>query len=401
MDATKSAEANEFTYWRYGKNIMEPVAPVGIITQQINDRLADDINRNLRQLRQNYVKQHPDLLEFIGYERKDYRMTADLKRLNTGEGQAQLIDSIRGHDLYIISDVLNDSIYTNRFGVTVSLSPDDHFQDLCRLIAATHGSSTRINVIMPFLYEGRRHMRPHQASMDCALMLRQLFSLGVSNFITFDAQDSRVSNAVPRHNFENFPTAQAIIAKLLQKIPDLRLDKDHFMVISPAETAINKAIYYAAVMKVPLGTFFRVFQADGEVDRDFFGDDVAGRDLVIIDDILDTADSVLSCANYLKERGANRIFILSSFALFTGGYESMNQAYDFGVVDKVFATNLTRPARPLMDAPWFESVDMSLNIAEAIDALNHNASLSALLNTDAGVLQLLEEYNSKVQATEK
>lgn len=398
MQDSKADRAGEFNFWRYGKNTMEPLGPIGIITQQIDQSLADDINRKLRGIRRNYVQQHPDLEEYIGYDRQDYRISVDLERFKTGEGKAEILDTVRGHDLYIITDVLNDGIYTNRFNQTISLSPDDHYQDLIRLIAATHGVTKRINVIMPFLYEGRRYKRANRGSMDAAIVLRQLFDLGISNFITFDAHDGRVANAVPRHNFENFPTAQAIIQELLRTIPDLSLDNDNFMVVSPNETSISKAIYYATMMRVPLGTFFRVFQHDGSVTHDFLGDDVAGRDIVLINDMIDTADSMLACAYDLKENGAKRIFLLTSFALFTEGYEAMNQAYDYGIVDKVFASNLTRPARHLLDAPWFQPVDMSGNIAEAIDAMNHNASLSALLNTDAGLNQMLAEYNAKLKA---
>lgn len=400
MDSQKTGQ-DKFSFWHYGENTMEPVGPIGIITQQINSTFADEIIRKLRQKRQKYIQEYPSLEKYVGYLRKDYRISIDLKRFKTGEGKAELLDTVRGHDLYIITDVLNDGIYMNRFNQMLSLSPDDHYQDLVRIITSTHGVCNRINVIMPYLYEGRRSERMNRSSMDCAIILRQLFDLGVSNFITFDAHDGRVANAVPRQNFENFPTAYQIIEKILETVPDLALDSDHCMVISPSETSINKAIYYATMMRVPLGTFYRIHEADGSVTRDFLGESIEGKDVLIVDDMINTGNTFLSCANYLKENGAKRVFASASFALFTEGYERMNQAYDFGIIDKIFASNLIRLPRPLFDAPWFEPVDMSGSLAQVIDALNHNASLSTLLNPEKKLNKLLSNYYEKNKLNRK
>lgn len=387
-----SERPNTFTYWRYGENIMEPIGPIGIIAQQMDPIFSDEVNRKLRQRRTTSVDEHAELQKYIGYLRPDYRIDVDLGRFKTGEGRAEILESVRGHDLYIITDVLNDAIYMNRFNQTISLSPDDHYQDLVRIITATHGICKRVNVIMPYLHEGRRHNMKDRVSLDCAVVLRYLFSLGISNFITFDANDGRVANAVPRNNFENFPTFLPVIKKLLTTIPDLKLAKDTFMVISPHITDINRAIYYATLMKVPLGTFYEIYKAGGQKEFDFLGDPVKGRDIIMISDIINTGNDLIRHAWKLKEQGAERIFILSSFALFTDGYEKMNQAYDFGVIDKVFATNLTRIPRPVIDAPWFEPVDMTGNISMVIDALNHNASLSSLFAPSDDIHELISAY---------
>lgn len=392
----QSDEHKSFAYWRYGEYVMEPHGPIGIITHQLQPSLADNINRKLRHRRQAYVQQYPDLENYVGYMRKDYRIDVDLTRFNTGEGKATLLESVRGHDLYILSDVVNHGIYTNRFNQLESLSPDDHFQDLVRLITATHGLCRRVNVIMPYLYEGRRYSRTNRGSMDCALMLRYLFKLGISNFITYDAHDGRVANAVPRNNFENFSTALQIIEQVLKEIPDLELCKDSLMIISPKETGISRAIFYATMLRVPLGTFYRVYNADGSVTKDFLGDEIEGRDVWIIDDMIDTGKTILESAHYLKEHGARRVFASVSFAHFTKGYEQFNQAYDFGVIDKVFGTNLIYQPRALTDMPWFSPVDMSDNLATIIDALNHNASISRLLSPEKRVRQILDEHNQKL-----
>lgn len=392
----QSAEHKSFSYWRYGEYVMEPDGPIGIITHQLQPSLADNINRKLRHRRQAYVQQYPDLENYVGYLRQDYRIDVDLKRFNTGEGKATLLESVRGHDLYILSDVVNHGIYTNRFNQLESLSPDDHFQDLVRIITATHGLCRRVNVIMPYLYEGRRYSRTNRGSMDCALMLRHLFKLGISNFITYDAHDGRVANAVPRNNFENFSAVSHIIGQVLREFPDLELSKDRFMIISPKETGISRAIFYATMLHVPLGTFYRVYQGDGTVSKDFLGDDIEGRDVWIVDDMIDTGKTILESAYYLKEKGARRVFVTVSFAHFTKGYEQFNQAYDFGVIDKVFSTNLIYQPRALTDMPWFSSVDMSENLATIIDALNHNASLSRLLSPEKQVRDALVEHKMKL-----
>ncbi|MDY5836192.1 MAG: ribose-phosphate diphosphokinase [Eubacteriales bacterium] len=387
-----------FKFWRYGENTMQPVGPIGIITHQLNRTFADNINSCLRRRRENYVQDYPELLNYPAYLRKDYRIEVDLTRFRTGEGKAKLLDDVRGHDLFIITDVINNGTYMTRYSQTISLSPDDQYMDLIRLISATQGVAARINVIMPYLYEGRRYLRQSRQSTDCAVMLRQLFSFGISNFITYDAHDGRVANAVPRHNFENFPTALQIIERMLEVMPDLQINSDKFMVVSPSETSISRAIYYATMMRVPLGTFYRIHERDDAVERGFLGDDVSGRDVIIVDDLFDTGEAILACANYLKEHGARRVIAVATFPLFSNGLLSMNQAYDYGIIDKVFATNLIRIPRALFDAPWFVPVDMSENLASVIDAANHEASISKLLAPDARIHEILHKYSENLQA---
>lgn len=388
----RSEAQRPVSVWRYGENTMEPLGPVAIITQQLQPSLADLINRKLRNRRRAEIDLYPDLSENPGYLRSDYRIDVDLKRFKTGEGKATLLESVRGHDLYIISDVINRGTYSERFNELNSLSPDDHYQDLIRLITATHGLCRRVNVVMPYLYEGRRYLRMNRGSMDCATMLRQLFQLGVSNFITFDAHDGRVANAVPRNNFESFPTALQIIDQVLTDYPDLQLDEDHFMVISPKETGITRAVYYATLMKVPLGTFYRIHKTPTEISKGFLGDDVKDKDVMIVDDMIDTGQTVVECAQYLKEQGARRVIAVATFGQFTEGFEAFNQAHDFGILDKVFATNLTYQPRVLSTFPWFSSVDMSDSIATLIDALNQNASLSTLLAPEKRIFDILNKH---------
>lgn len=387
-----------FKFWRYGENTMQPVGPIGIITHQLNRTFADNINSCLRRRRENYVQDYPELLNYPAYLRKDYRIEVDLTRFRTGEGKAKLLDDVRGHDLFIITDVINNGTYMTRYGQTISLSPDDQYMDLIRLISATQGVAARINVIMPYLYEGRRYLRQSRQSTDCAVMLRQLFSFGISNFITYDAHDGRVANAVPRHNFENFPTALQIISRMLEVMPDLEITPDKFMVISPSETSISRAIYYATMMHVPLGTFYRIHEKDDVVERGFLGEDVSGRDVIIVDDLFDTGEAILACANYLKEHGARRVIAVATFPLFSDGLLAINQAYEYGIIDKMFATNLIRIPRVLFEAPWFVPVDMSENLASVIDALNHEASLSKLLSPDAKINEILNRYSNNLQA---
>lgn len=381
-----------YSYWRYGENIMEPVGPVAIIAQQTKSELADSLNRKFRRSRQTFVSEYPELEAFPGYLRREYRIPVDLRRFASGEGQATILESVRGHDLFIVTDVLNHGTYTQRFNQLQSLSPDDHFQDLVRIISATHGICKRINVIMPFLYEGRRYQRHNRASMDCAQMLRELFSLGISNFITFDAHDPRVANAVPRMNFESFPTVLPILKCLLKTVPDLELNRDKFMIISPKETGISKAIYYASMMRVPLGTFYRTIAGDGSVGKSFLGDPVEGRDVLIVDDMIDSGKTIIECSAILKDLGAKRVFVAASYTLLSSGYEGINQAYDFGQIEKIFSTNLSYLPRALQDMPWFEAADMSGNIAHVINAINHNDSLSALLRPEAQIDALIQSY---------
>ena len=367
-----------------------------MISQQLQPELADSVNRKLRRIRQNFSNEFPELKKLPGYLRQDYEIEVDLQRFNNGEGQATLLESVRGHDVYIITDVLNSGAFTVRNNSYEPLSPDEHYQDLIRLLGAMHGLARRVNVILPYLFESRRYLRTNRGSMDCGLVLRQLFSMGIANLITFDAHDTRVANAVPTKNFESFPTTLPIIENVLERVPDLHIDKEHFMLISPKETGISRAIYYATLMKVPLGTFYREHLADGSISKAFLGEEIQGRDVMIVDDMIDSSQTICECASYLKEHGAKRVFCAVSFAQFTKGYELVNQAYDFGIIDKIFSTNLIYQPRALRAMPWFESVDMSAYLASVIDALNHNSSLSQLLSPEQRIVNILDRHNKRL-----
>ncbi len=395
MDDQRSA-SRQYSYWRYGDSMMDPLGPVAVISQQLQPELADSVNRKLRRIRQNFSNEFPELKKLPGYLRQDYEIEVDLQRFNNGEGQATLLESVRGHDVYIITDVLNSGAFTVRNNSYEPLSPDEHYQDLVRLLGAMHGLARRVNVILPYLFESRRYLRTNRGSMDCGLVLRQLFSMGIANLITFDAHDTRVANAVPTKNFESFPTTLPIIENVLERVPDLHIDKEHFMLISPKETGISRAIYYATLMKVPLGTFYREHLADGSISKAFLGEEIQGRDVMIVDDMIDSSQTICECASYLKEHGAKRVFCAVSFAQFTKGYELVNQAYDFGIIDKIFSTNLIYQSRALRAMPWFESVDMSAYLASVIDALNHNSSLSQLLSPEQRIVNILDRHNKRL-----
>lgn len=394
---------NCFPYRAYGDDL-KPIGPIAMITDQVDPRLADAINRALRQRRLELTEMKPELEKIPGFLRQDYRIPVDLKRFLTGEGQASIINSVRGHDLFIITDVLNTGRYQTRFNNFVPLGPDEHFQDLVRLISATHGITNRISLVMPYLYEGRRYRRSYRGSLDCAQMLRTLFDLGVTNFITFEAHDPRVANAVPQRNFENFKTALQLIEAILEEIPDLDLSDDRLMVVSPNETSISRAIYFASHLQVPLCSFYRRYDKDsirpneayGEsVALDFLGDDVAGKDILLVDDMIDTGKTMCNSIRWLKEHGASRIYVAVTYALFSRGFEDMNQLYDFGMLDRVFASNLYHHQNGLRDMPWFKMVDFSDYLSKIIDSINFDASLADLISPNERITKLLEKHRQK------
>lgn len=391
-----------FQYLRYGNRHLRPLGPIAVISHQVDSALSDAINFHLRNRRSLYLEENPELDEWVGYYRSDYRVPVDLTRFNSGEGRAQILETVRGHDLFIITDVLNYGQYTTRFNRTVSISPDEHYQDLVRLIAATHGVTRRINVMMPYLYEGRRYRRHNRGSLDGALILKQLFEMGVTNVFTFDAHDGRIANAVPRNNFETLPTSLQIIEALVDSFDDLQIDRDHFMIVAPDEMAISRCIYYASLMHVPLGICYRQYdqvnslQFGNEIiEKRFLGDDVEGKDVLIVDDMIDTGKTILDVAKILKEKGARRIFAAVTFALFTKGFEKINQAYESGHITKIFATNAAYRPPVLLDSEWYCDVNLSKYAALMIDAVNHDASLSSLLDPTERIDELLKEHRER------
>jgi len=403
MTVPKPADdRNYYIYHQYGDNPMHPIGPIGLIMHHVDPDLADSVNYFLRNRRTIYVGRHPELAQNPGFMRSDYRIPVSTPRFTSGEGKALIQQSVRGHDLFIITDVMNyAATYPWRHKAN-EMTPDEHFQDLVRIILAASGKARRINVIMPYLYEGRQDRRSTRESLDCAHILKQLFAMGITNLLTFEAHDSRVDNAVPGHGFENLSTAYQLIEAMLHRVPDLRLDGGHFMVVSPDENTISRSIYYASMLEVPLGIFYRQTDYSKPVEGGyqtvglrFLGEDVAGRDILLIDDMIVTGNSMIHTARDLKSRGARRIFCASAFAQFTDGLEAMNQAHAQGLIDKVFATNLIYRSEELRNAPWFVDVNISRFISLLIDAINHDASLSRLMSPTEKISKLLEFYKRR------
>ena len=377
--------------------VLESNGPIALIVHQLDPPLAERINHQLASRRKALAKQNPDLLQLPGYVRNDYRIRVDLSRFSSGEGKARVIDTVRGHDVFILTDVLNYGTSYKRYGTDVSMTPDEHFLDLTRLILCTRDSAARIHVIMPFLYEGRRYRKSDRESLDCGAMLRSLFGLGIDNFITFDAHDARVANAIPSSNFESFPTSYQSIRTILQTIPDLRVDREHMMIVSPDEENISRAIFYASAMKLPLGIFYhrRDFKYVDDVltqttSRTFLGDSVEGKDVIIVADLLDSGNDFIDCAAALKTRGANRVLCTASFAQFTEGIRRLRQAWESGIIERVFATDMAYRPPEVLTSPWYTDIPMADDLALLISALNHDASLSRLLAPAKRIDQLLE-----------
>lgn len=343
---------------------------------------------------------------FPGYGGNSFILDAECSRFGTGEGKGVIHKSVRGRDLYILCDVTNYSETYRMYGTESPMSPDDYFQDLKRLIAAAGNKPERVSVIMPFLYEGRQHRRNARESLDCALALKELVDMGVENIITFDAHDPRVQNSVPLSNFDNVQPTYQMLKKLFKIHPDLKVNKDHLMVISPDEGAAGRNIYYATMMGLDLGLFYKrrdysrvVNGRNPIVAHEYLGDSVEGKDCIIADDILSTGDSMLDLARELKRRKAGRVFLAVTFALFTEGLEPFDKAYEEGLFDTLLATNLNYLNPELKTRPWFGEVNMAKYVALLIATLNHDRSISKLLNPSERIDALLERHHN-AQAAE-
>ena len=340
---------------------------------------------------------------------KDMSVTATLsslrfRRFGSGEAKGIINESVRGDDIYILLDVCNYSLTYSLCGYTNHMSPDDHFQDLKRVIAAIGGKARRINVIMPFLYESRQHKRSGRESLDCALGLQELTAMGVENIITFDAHDPRVQNAIPLHGFETIQPAYQFIKNILRNAPDMKLDKDHLMVISPDEGGMGRAIYMANNLGVDMGMFYKRRDYSTIIDgrnpivaHEFLGADVKGKDMIIIDDMISSGESMLDVAKELKSRKARKVFVCATFGLFTNGLQKFDEYYENGLIDRVLTTNLVYQTPELLSRPYYISVDMSKYIALIIDNLNHDASLSELLNPTGRINKLLAKYRAGIR----
>ena len=380
-----------------------PVAPLKIIALPSAERMGRRINDYLvefrRSIQNEKVKSDP---AFHGYSESDYMVRISTPRFGTGEAKAVLEESVRGKDLFILVDVCNHSITYNMNGYTNHMSPDDHYQDLKRVIAACNGKAHRINIIMPFLYEGRQHKRNGRESLDCAYALRELRDMGIHNFITFDAHDPRVANSTPLSGFDNFTPPYQFIKALLRVEKDLVVDKDHMIVISPDEGALDRAIYFASVLGVDTGMFYKrrdystiVNGKNPIVAHEFLGDNIEGKDVIIIDDMISSGGSIIDTAMQLKKMHARRVYICCTFGLFTEGLKGFDEAYEKGYFDKVVTTNLTYLPPEIYNREYFVEADMSKFIASLIDFMNHDASLSNVMATTDKIHQVLDDYNHR------
>lgn len=378
-----------------------PVGSLRIIPLSSCKSLGEKVDSYLVKWRTERENEHKNSLAFAGYQRDSYILDARLPRFGSGEGKGEIKESVRGTDLFILVDVCNYSLTYSMAGHENHMSPDDHYQDLKRVIAAVGGKARRITVIMPFLYESRQHKRTARESLDCAIALQELIHMGVDNIITFDAHDPRVQNAIPLHGFETVQPAYQFIKGLLRNVKDLKLDSDHMMVISPDEGGMSRAIYIANVLGLDMGMFYKrrdytkiVNGRNPIVAHEFLGSSVEGKDMIIIDDMISSGDSMLEVATELKKRKAGRIFVFSTFGLFTNGLNKFDEAYDQGLITKVLTTNLIYQPQELLDRDWYISCDMSKYIAYIIDTLNHDSSISDLLNPNERIQSIVAKYNS-------
>lgn len=384
------------------KLITVPVGKLGIIPLESCSALGKKVDNYLVKWRAERHNLNKETMIFNGYEKDSYILESKCPRFGSGEAKGTLMSSVRGSDLYILVDVGNYSIEYNLSGRKCMMSPDDHYQDLKRIIAAIGGKANRLTVIMPFLYESRQHKRTGRESLDCAIALQELVSMGVDNIITFDAHDPRVQNAIPLNGFESIMPTYQFIKGLLKSTPDLELDSAHMMVISPDEGAMNRAIYFANHLGVDVGMFYKrrdytkvVNGKNPIVAHEFLGDDVTDKDVIIIDDMIASGESMLDVARELKKRNAKRVYALATFGLFTNGLEIFDQAHKEGIIEKVITTNLTYQKPELFERSWYQSADMSKYIAYLIDHLNHDASISDLLDPSERIQARVNEYREK------
>ena len=381
-----------------------PVGSLGIIAVDGCEEMGNKVNDYLVKWRKEETRFQKDNLVFNGYEKPNYLINAKVPRFGSGEAKGIINESVRGKDLYLMVDVCNYSLTYSLSGNTNHMSPDDHFQNLKRVIAAVGGKARRLNVIMPFLYESRQHKRSGRESLDCALGLQELVRMGVDNIITFDAHDPRVQNAIPLNGFETIRPTYQFVKGLLKHVPDLQIDADHMMAISPDEGATGRAIYFANVLGLDMGMFYKRCDyttiVDGRnpiVAHEFLGSSVEGKDVIILDDMISSGDSILDVARQLKMRKAKRIYAAATFGLFTNGMEKFDQAYEEGLINGILTTNLIYQTPELLSRPYYINCDMSKYIALIIDTLNHDTSVSHLLNPVDRIKRCVTNYMSQYE----
>lgn len=378
-----------------------PYGQLGVITLASCKEIGVKVDNYLSTWRKRRNASSVDPVVFANYQRDSYLINAENPRFGSGEAKGIIHESVRGKDVYILVDVTNYSLTYSLCGMTNHMSPDDHYNDLKRIIAAIGGKAKRITVIIPFLYEGRQHRRSARESLDCALALQELVSMGVDNIITFDAHDPRVCNAIPLHGFESVAASYQFIKNILKNVDDLTLDNDHLMVVTPDEGGTSRAVYIASVLGVNLGMFYKRRDYSKIVDgrnpiiaHDFLGQDVEGKDILIIDDMISSGDSMIDVASELKKRKANRIFVVATFGLFTNGLAKFDKAVEDGIIYKVVCTNLTYQTPELLERDYFINCDMSKYIAYIIDTLNHDCSISTLLDPYDRIQRFITRYKN-------
>ena len=379
-----------------------PVAPLKLITLQSAADLGSKVNDYLVEYRSSIHNVYNEDPAFQGYSEKNYQLDFSAPRFNSGEGKVVLNETVRGKDLFIIVDVCNHSLTYKMNGYENHMSPDNHYQELKRVIGAAAGKAHRINVIMPFLYEGRQHRRTGRESLDCAFAFEELSEMGVSNFITFDAHDPRIQNAAPLKGFDNFTAHYQFARALLNAEKDLVMDKDHIIVISPDEGALDRAIYFSNVLGADTGMFYKrrdystiVNGKNPIVAHEFLGNDIHGKDIIIIDDMISSGDSMIDTSRQLKKMGAKRVFICTTFGLFTNGMDAFDKAYADGIFDRVITTNLCYRPPELLTKPYYLEADMSKFLASIIDFMNHDLSMENVLTPTEKIQKILTLYNEK------
>lgn len=377
-----------------------PVGTLGILALESSRDMGKRVNDYIVDWREERAQKHAVASTFAGYNRDSFIIDSACPRFGSGEAKGLIRESVRGDDLYLLVDVCNYSLTYSVCGQTNHMSPDDHYQDLKRIIAAVGGKARRITVIMPFLYESRQHRRSARESLDCALALQELTQMGVENIITFDAHDPRVQNAIPLKSFETVQPTYQFIKALLKNVDNLTVDADHLMVISPDEGALGRAVYYANVLGIDIGMFYKRRDYSRIVDgrnpiiaHEFLGANLEGKDVIIIDDMISSGESMIDVAAELKRRKAKRVFCATTFGLFTNGFKKFDEAYENGVIDRVLTTNLVYQPEELLSKPWYINVDMSKYIALLVDTLNHDSSISNLLSPVERIQQRVKEYN--------
>lgn len=376
-----------------------PVAPLKLVALDSVAALGKSIDKQIVSSRKQKFKKYPEALSTFSYEQSTYLAKFETPRFGTGEAKGILLESVRGTDLFILSDVVNYNIPYSISGQKNHKSPDDHFQDLKRIIGACSGHPHRINVIMPFLYEGRQHRRGNLESLDCAIALQELCEMGVKNIITFDAHDPKVQNAIPLCGFDNFYTTLQFLRSFFDVAGHAIVDSEHMMVISPDEGGMNRAVYYATILGLDMGMFYKrrdystvINGKNPIVAHEFLGNSVKGKDVFIVDDIIASGESMLDVANELKKRDARNIYIAVTYGLFTEGLEKFDDAFQKGLFSQIFTTNLTYQSPELLSKPYYTSVDLSKYIALIIDTINHDTSVNDITNPTAKIQKLLQKH---------